>query len=82
MNSRNLSDAEALALFRQAGCGWTVDYYPPRQMEDGWYSVHLTVRIDEDDTLYFYGHGPTLGRAVLKAMIKATRWAITGEYRR
>lgn len=85
--SRDLSDADALALMRQTGAGWDITYFPrtPRHPHDPpWYSASLRCDVygPDDETFYFTGFAPTLGRAVLKAMIRATRWALTGEYRR
>lgn len=88
-NSRNLSDTDALALLARTGGHWGVSFFPAawrrRELEPAWFAVNLSIdTADADgdrDTLYFDGYAPTLGRAALKALIKATRWARTGRYR-
>lgn len=88
----DLSDVEAHALLARTGAGWSVAYFPPdtrRRHREGaaWYSCDLRVNVgrfleDDPDTLYFSGYGSTFGRATARALIKAVRWAMTGEYRR
>ena len=78
-NSRNLTDAEGIALLERTGASWEVGhslYMYKTRSPSRHHFARLTIYLDADDsdkTIYASGYGRTIGRAALRCLISVIR---------